>query len=94
LGCGGLGEDINNRLLGFKDRTITNKDGKEVKRKYKNTYANTVFGTLRLMLKAAVERKVITSNPADSVKRLKNDRKHIEIITVEEMGKLFPLRYP
>jgi integrase len=84
------GEDINNWLLGFKDRTFTDKNGKEVKRGYKNTYANTVFGTLRLMLKVAVERKVITSNPADGVKRLKNDRKHIEIITVEEMGKLFP----
>jgi site-specific recombinase XerD len=42
------------------------------------------------MLKVAVERKIIASNPAEGVMKLKNDRKHIEIITVEEMGKLFP----
>jgi integrase len=82
--------DINAWLLGFKDRAFTGRDGKTVIKGYKNTYANTVFGTLRLMLKAAVERKLIPSNPADGVKRLKNDRKPIEIITVEEMGKLFP----
>jgi integrase len=84
------GEDINTWLLGFKDRTFTGRDGKTIIKGYKNTYANTVFGTLRLMLKTAVERRVIASNPAAGIKRLKNDRKPIEIVTVEEMGKLFP----
>jgi integrase len=86
-------EDINSWLLGFKDRTFTDRDGKTILKGYKNTYANTVFGTLRLMLKVAVERKLITSNPAAGIKRLKNDRKHIEIVTVEEMGKLFPVEW-
>jgi hypothetical protein len=38
-------EDINNWLLGFKERKVINTDGKETVKSYKNTYANTVFGT-------------------------------------------------
>jgi integrase len=82
--------DINNWLLGFKDRTFLAGDGKQVKRSYKNTYANTVFGTLWLMLNEAVNRKIIKSNPAAPVKKLKNDRKSIEIITPAEVKLLFP----
>jgi integrase len=72
-------EAVNNWLLGFKDR------------EYKNTYANTVFGTLWLMLNEAVNRNILKSNPAAGVKKLKNDRKHIEIITPAEVKQLFPV---
>jgi hypothetical protein len=51
-------EAVNNWLLAFKDRN------------YKNTYANTVFGTLWLMLNEAVNRKILKSNPAAPVKKL------------------------
>jgi hypothetical protein len=68
-------EDINNWLLGFKERKALNVDGKEEVKSYKNTYANTVFGTFWLMLNEAVNRGIIRTNPAAAVKKLKNDRK-------------------
>jgi len=83
-------EDINKWLLGFKDRTFADDNGKEIKKSYKNTYANTVFGTFWLMLNEAVNRKIIKANPAAPVKKLKNDRKPIEIITPAEVRLLFP----
>jgi integrase len=84
--------DINNWLLGFKNRKVV-KDGKEEIVNYQNTYANTVFGTLNVMLAEAVRRGLIASNPCDKVKRLKTDRKKIEILTVQEVRKLFPKNY-
>jgi integrase len=42
------------------------------------------------MMAFAVEQELIKANPRARVKRLKNDRKKIEIITVEEVQKLFP----
>jgi hypothetical protein len=38
-------EDINKWLFGFKDRSFLSGEGKQVRKAYKNTYANTVFGT-------------------------------------------------
>ena len=86
-------EDINQWLLGFKERIFINEEGKEIIKSYKNTYANTVFGTLWLMLNEAVNRKIIKTNPAAPVKKLKNDRKTIEIITNAEVKLLFPLNW-
>jgi integrase len=86
-------EAVNNWLLGFKERKVINADGKEETKPYKNTYANTVFGTLWLMLNVAVNRKIIKSNRAGGVKKLKNDRKHIEIITPAEVKQLFPVNW-
>jgi integrase len=83
-------EDINNWLLGFKERKVINTDGKEEIRNYKNTYATTVFGTFWLMLNEAVNRGIIKTNPAAAVKKLKNGRKAIEIITPAEVRLLFP----
>ncbi|MDR2053884.1 MAG: tyrosine-type recombinase/integrase [Treponema sp.] len=81
--------DVNKWLLGFKNREITVGGKKEIK-SYKNTYANTVFGTLYTMMAWAVEQELIKINPCAKVKKLKNDRKKIEIITVGEVRKLFP----
>jgi integrase len=82
-------KDVNDWLLGFKNRK-TVIDGKEEIIHYQNTYANTVFGTLNVMLAEAVRRGLITANPCDNVLRLKNDRKKLEILTVAEVQKLFP----
>jgi integrase len=82
-------KDINKWLLGFKKRGKV-VDGKTETRAYKNTYANTVLGCLNTMMAWAVEQEIIKTNPCARVKRLKNDRKKIEIITVEESQKLFP----
>jgi integrase len=85
-------KDINDWLLGFKNRK-TVKDGKEVIVRYQNTYANSVFGTLSVMLAEAVRRGLIAANPCEKVLRLKNDRKKLEILNVGEVQKLFPKNY-
>jgi integrase len=85
-------KDINDWLLGFKNRKVI-KDGKEETVRYQNTYANSVFGTLNVMLSDAVRRGLIASNPCEKVLRLKNDRKKLEILSVEEVRKLFPNNY-
>jgi integrase len=86
-------EDINNWLLGFKEWKVINTDGNEEVKSYKNTYADTVFGTLWLMLNEAVNRKIIAVNPAAAVKKLKNHWKAIEIITPTEARLLFPRQW-
>jgi integrase len=85
-------QDINKWLLGFKKREVKQGDKTET-RVYKNTYANTVFGTLNTMLAFAVEQDLIKVNPCGRVRRLKNDRKKIEIIKVGEVQKLFPKKW-
>jgi len=84
--------DVNNWLLSFNKREVT-VDGKKKIREYKNTYANSVFRTLKVMMTEAVRRGHITVNPCDKVQALKNDQKDIEIFTVEEVQKLFPENY-
>jgi integrase len=86
-------EDINNWLLGFKERKAVNAEGKEEVRSYKNIYANTVFGTFWFMLNEAVNRGIIKTNPAAAEKKLKNDRKVIEIITPAKVRRLFPQQW-
>jgi integrase len=41
----------------------------------------------------AVRQRFISSNPCDKVRRLKNDRKKITILTDDEVKKLFPKNY-
>jgi hypothetical protein len=69
------------------------KRGSEEVKSYKNTYANTIFGTFRLMLDEAVNRGIIKTNPAAAVKKLKNGRKAIEIIIPAEVRLLFPRQW-
>jgi integrase len=83
---------VNDWLLGFKNRKVT-VNGKQEIKQYKNTYAHGIFGTLDVMLAEAVRRDLIPSNPCDKVQRLKNDRKKLVILTVEEVQKLFPKNY-
>jgi integrase len=82
-------KDINSWLLGFGNRRVA-VNGKTETKRYQNTYANTVFGTLNVMLAEAVRRDLLTANPCDKVKKLKNDSKKIEILTVAEVQKMFP----
>jgi integrase len=81
--------DINQWLLGFKRREVKRGDKTEVIA-YKNTYANSVFTTLYTMMAYAAEQEIIKDNPCVKVRKLKDDRKKIEIITVGEVQKLFP----
>ncbi|MDR0473895.1 MAG: hypothetical protein LBH43_09540, partial [Treponema sp.] len=86
-------EGIDKWLLGFKDRGM--KDGKTggIKGHYKNSYANAAYRTFNIMLAEAVRQGLIKSNPCSPVKRLKNNRKEIEILTVEEVRKFLPKDY-
>ena len=85
-------KDVNNWLLDFRGRG-SKKDENGGILGYKNTYANTVLGTLNVMMSEAVRRELIPSNPCANVEKLKNDRKKIEILTVQEAQKLFPKNY-
>jgi integrase len=51
---------------------------------------NTALKTLRVMLDDAVDRGIITSNPAKEVKELKTEEPQRIILTLEELQKLFP----
>jgi len=85
-------KDINKWLVEFGERKVE-KDGKIEVIHYRNTYANTAFGTFSTMLGEAVRQGLIPANPCEKVKRLKNDKKKIQILTVEEVQKLFPQNY-
>src|SRR5215469_4228611 len=84
--------DVNTWLLGFKNKKVTIHGRTEVKN-YQNTYANGIFSILNVMLAEAVRRELIPNNPCDKVKRLKNDRRKMDILTVAEVQKLFPADY-
>ena len=55
----------------------------------KNTTINGYYATLMTMLKWAVKKKVILSDPTTEIEKLINDRKEITIITREEFKELF-----
>jgi integrase len=85
-------KDVNDWLLGFKNRKVV-VDGKEEIAPLQNTYANTVLGTLNVMMTEAVRRGLIQKNPCEKVQRLKNDRRKMEIFNVLEVHRLFPAKY-
>jgi integrase len=85
-------DDVNNWLLGFKNRTLIKND-EPVVMHYKNTYANGCLTTINVMLAEAKRRGLIPINPSENVKKLKNDSRDIEILTPEEVQKLFPKAY-
>jgi integrase len=89
-------EDIDTWLVNFVDREqrrhckIITGDKKPslVPKKLKPSYANVVFGILRLMLKQAVKRHIIPYNPADNVEKLVEEQKQVEILTMAEFREL------
>jgi len=86
-------ELVNKWLLGFKDRGIIDKKTGEIISCYKNSYANAAFRTLNVMMTEAVKRGLIQNNPCDKVERLKNNKKKIDILKLEEVRALFPKDY-
>jgi integrase len=87
-------EDIDSWLVNFVEReqrrhgnTLVpggNGEGSLIPKKLKASYANEVFGLLRLMLKEAVRRRLIPFNPADQVEKLVTEPKQVKILTVAE----------
>jgi integrase len=61
---------------------------KQEEQKLKASYANMVFGILRLMLKEAVKRRLIPFNPAENVDRLSEKRKRVQILSINEFQQL------
>jgi len=86
-------ELVNKWLLGFKDRGKKDKKTGEIISGYKNSYANSAFRTLNVMMAEAVKRGLIQTNPCDKVERLKNNKKKIDILKLEEVRALFPKDY-
>jgi integrase len=56
---------------------------------YKNTTVNGYYGTLKTMMKYAAKKKIIPFDPLSDFERLLNDRKNLEIISLDEFKKLF-----
>jgi len=80
--------DVNNWLLGFCKR-----ESKKKGKKYKNGYANSSLRALSVMMTEAVRLELIPNNPCSKVKPLKENQQDIQIITVEEVQRLFPENY-
>jgi integrase len=59
----------------------------------KNTYINSLLNTLRIMLREAVRRKLITDTPMRDLKKLKEVVKEVDILTAEEVNSLFPAKW-
>jgi integrase len=72
---------------------LKNKEAKNSGDKLKNNTVNLVYRTLRLMMGEAVRRGLITVNPTATVKDLENDDRDIEILKLDEVRLLFPLRW-
>jgi integrase len=86
--------DIDSWLLGFTERERSRanklKAGTEGEKKgYSPVYANNVLTVLNIMLGEAVKRKILKSNPAAGIQKLKVERREKEIITPAEIRKLF-----
>jgi integrase len=83
--------DIDTWLTNFTSRVYRKNNGKGEERHYKQNSANTVFKILRTMLNYAVKQKFIKANPCNDLNLLNVvDEKIIEILTVDEVRKLFP----
>jgi integrase len=63
------------------------------KKELKPSSINLAYRTLRLMLGEAVHRKLIKANPTYEVKELKTEETDREILTLEEIRKLFPAQW-
>jgi integrase len=63
------------------------------KKELKPSSINLAYRTLRLMLGEAVHRKLIKANPTYDVKELKIEETDREILTLEEIRKLFPAQW-
>ena len=60
-----------------------------IKKGFKHTSINGGVGILRVMLKWAVNKKIIASDPSNGLRALANDRRPLVIITKDEFRELF-----
>ena len=57
---------------------------------YNNSSINIQIATLKVMLKEAVRLKLISSNPAEKTQKLSAQNKEVQILSIDEVQKLFP----
>ena len=63
----------------------------ELSRKgYNNSSINILMATLKVMFKEAARLKLVSSNPAEKIKKLTAANKEVQILNLEEVQKLFP----
>jgi len=86
-------EVIENWLLYMSEKTEDVKTKWNYGRKLKPKTINLVFSTLKIMLGDALRRKIIKENPFGEIKELKEEFVKREILTVEEVKKLFPANW-
>jgi integrase len=81
--------DVDSWLAGFTDREYAT--GANTTRRYKCNTANLVFRILKIMLNYAVKQGLIAVNPCYGIEKLNvDDERKIEILSPEEVVKLFP----
>ena len=79
-------------LLGMCDKTVVY-GNKNSGTKLKPQTINQVYSTFKLMINEAVRRQLIKENPCRDVKELKEEEMKHEILTAEEVRKLFPYNW-
>jgi integrase len=85
--------DVNRWLLDFTKKKTVVIYGKKRERQYKNSFANTAFRILTVIMNEAVRLEHIKINPCSTVLPLKSNRKNIEILNIAEVQKMFPDNY-
>jgi integrase len=60
---------------------------------YKNAYVNNLYFNLRIMLGDAVRRNILKVNPAEKIRKLAGNSRRIEILKMDEVRRLFPVRW-
>jgi integrase len=84
--------DVDTWLAGFTDREYSINGN--ATRHYKRNTANLAFRILKIMLNYAVKQNLITANPCNGIEILNcNDERKIEILSPEEVAKLFPAEW-
>jgi integrase len=63
------------------------------RKNYSNSSINILLASLKVMFKEAVRLKLISSNPAEKIKKLIPNNKEVQILNIEEVQKLFPRRW-
>jgi integrase len=84
-------EVIEGWLLHMSEKKEMGNKKDENKKTLKPKTVNLAYGTLKLMMGEAARTKLLKENPCREVKELKEETIKREILTVEEVKKLFPL---
>ena len=77
----------------IEEGVLNDEKEKTGRKKLKAQTINLAFRTFKLMTAEAVRLKLIKDNPCNDVKELKADKVNRDILTVDEVRKLFPVKW-